>query len=91
MIPTIGRIVLYTLTADDAEQIRRWRTTGVLIHIGGGVAENMEFPMMIVWVYGADPTSAVNGQVFLDGNDVFWTQSVCIGEGPGSWRWPPRI
>ena len=31
MTPTIGRIVLYTLTEDDAQQINRRRTTGAEI------------------------------------------------------------
>lgn len=108
MIPTVGRIVLYTLTAEDAAQINRRRTTGKDIaariaatprewplgaqaHIGNEVSEGQEFPMVVVRTWGADPTSAVNGQVLLDGNDVFWVTSVCVGEGPGTWRWPLRV
>jgi hypothetical protein len=32
----------------------------------------------------------VNGQAFLDGNDVFWACSRREGEGNGEWCWPPR-
>ena len=91
MIPTVGRIVLYTLTEDDAEHINRRRMIGAQAHIGNDVAGGYEFPMIIVQPWGADPTSAVNGQVFLDGNDTFWATSRWAGEGPGTWRWPPRI
>jgi len=51
MTPTIGRIVLYTLSAQDAEQINRRRTTGTAI------AERMSYdsgdPMMKAWPAGA--------------------------------------
>lgn len=100
-VPTIGRIVYYTLSADDAEAINRRRAdaqarieahrtakTGVQIHWGNHAAEGMQCPMLIVKVWGADPGSAVNGQVFLDGNDVFWATSRCVGEGPGTFAWP---
>jgi hypothetical protein len=104
-IPTIGRIVRYTLSASDAVQIMRRRTTGNSIadrikaavwplgaqaHIGNVVAEGDVFPMLIVKVHGSDEASVVNGQVFLDGCDVFWTQSVKVGDGPGTFSWPTR-
>lgn len=105
-IPSIGRIVHYKLTAEDAEQINRRRTTGTSIadrikfrewsvgaqaHIGNEVREGDVFPMLITRVWGNDPTSAVNGQVFLDGNDVFWATSVRAGEGPRTFSWAVRI
>lgn len=113
MIPTIGRIVHYTLDANDVDQINRRRTTGAKIlqrikrqvvdqdggfnpvwplgaqaHIGNEVKEGDTYPMMIVQTWGDAPTSAVNGQVFLDGNDVLWVTSVSVGEGPRTYRWP---
>lgn len=110
MIPTIGRLVIYTLTADDATQINRRRTTGKAIadriangaqgaqwpigaqaHIGNNVAAGDTFPMLIVRVWGTSETSAVNGQVFLDSNDVFWATSRTVGDQPGTWAWPARI
>ena len=112
---TVGRIVHYTLSAEDAEQINRRRTTGASIaerlkleivdqsggfvsawpegaqaHIGNEVKEGQVFPMLIVAVWGPSETSAVNGQVFLDGNDVLWATSVSVGEGPRTWAWPTK-
>ena len=103
MIPTIGRIVHYRLGAQDAEAINRRRSharahlnehrdnsNGVQIHVGNDVKEGDAFPMIITRVWGDTPTSAVNGQVFLDGSDLFWGTSVCVGEGPRTFSWPTR-
>ena len=117
-IPSIGRIVHYRLSADDATQIMRRRTTGKSIadrmknaippdagrntepifgwpagaqaHIGNDVNEGDIFPMLIVRVWGPTVYSAVNGQVFLDGNDVFWATSRTVGDQPGTFSWPTR-
>ncbi len=125
-IPTIGRIVQYRLSADDAAQINRRRTNGHSIaermklvsrdgtslvpsqkdddqygavrawpagaqaHIGNDAKEGQTFPMLITRVWGDTPTCAVNGQVFLDGNDVLWVTSVSVGEGPRTFSWPTR-
>lgn len=116
-IPTIGRIVHYRLSADDATQINRRRTSGTSIaqrmkpwnivtstgnrdicewptgaqaHIGNEVKEGDTFPMMITRVWGNTPTSAVNGQAYLDGTDVLWVTSACVGEGPRTFSWPTR-
>ena len=116
-LPTIGRIVHYRLSADDATQIHRRRTTGKSIadrmrqqvqlidgtqdpvfgwpagaqaHIGNDVHEGDVFPMLIVRVWGTGTESAVNGQVFLDGNDVFWATSRTVGDQPGTFNWPTR-
>lgn len=107
-IPTIGRIVHYTLTTEDADQISRRRTTGTSItermhvaasrpwpvgaqaHIGNDASEGEVYPMMITRVWGSEEESSVNGQVFLDGNDVLWKTSVSVGEGPGTFSWPTR-
>lgn len=117
MIPTIGPIVHYKLSADDAAQINRRRTTGSSIaarmkehrvavpggshdvavygwhagaqaHIGNEVSEGDVFPMLIVRVWGPSAESAVNGQVFLDGNDAFWATSRTVGEQVGQFTWP---
>ena len=90
MKPSVGRTVHYMLSENDAEQINRRRTDGASIaariaqnawplgaqaHIGSHAEAGQVFPMVIVRVWGDDPVSAVNGQVFLDGNDVFWATS----------------
>lgn len=100
MRPTIGKIVVYKLTDIDAQNINRRRTTsfdisyrvstnewplGAQAHIGTEVLSGEEFPMLVV---RAHSTGFVNGQVFLDGNDVLWTQVVHEGNLPGQWHWP---
>jgi hypothetical protein len=99
------------LTADDAIQINRRRTTGKSIaerlqqeatnfvkawpagaqaHIGNEAQEGQMYPMLITRVWGDTPESAVNGQVFLDGNDVFWATSRTVGDQVGQFTWPTR-
>lgn len=102
MKPSVGRIVHYCLTTEDAEVANRRRTTresirvqmdmekwpvGAQAHIGNPATKGDILPMMIVKVDFA--TDHVNGQVFLDGADVLWVSLVAEGEGPGLWRWPP--
>lgn len=101
MSPTIGRIVHYRLSETDAEAINRRRdharkhmevhranANGVQVHVGNRVEAGEAFPLVITQVWGGDPDSLVNGQVMLDGNDLFWATSVGVGEGPGTWSWP---
>lgn len=100
-VPSIGRIVFYKLTEHDADAINRRRSDaeanraliatdalGYVAHVGNAVAEGDVFPMTIVRVWGDQPTSAVNGQVTLDGNDTFWATSRVQGDGEGKWAWP---
>jgi hypothetical protein len=88
-LPSIGRIVHYKPSVEDVQAINQRRledpTSGNRINIGD------VFPMMITRVWGNEPTSAVNGQVFLDGGDVLWVTSVSFGEGPRKFVWPPRV
>lgn len=111
MNPTIGRIVHYMLNSQDAEQINRRRTTSAAIrerieadkwplgaqaHMGNAVEAGQVYPMLIVRVCGDDPVSAVNGQVFLDGNDIFWATSrqqvvADSTDKQGLWFAPPRV
>ena len=102
MIPTIGRIVLYTLSEQDAAQINKRRrdaqehlrehienATGVAVHVGNGVSAGDVYPMIVTRAWGADaPERLVNGQVLLDGNDTLWVTSVGVGEGPRTFAWP---
>lgn len=102
-VPSIGRIVRYRLNAAQAEQINRRRKdarekmplhgffkTGAQVHVGNDVKAEDEFPMIITRVWGSGPDSYVNGQLFLDGNDLFWVTSVKVGEGSGTFSWPTR-
>jgi hypothetical protein len=101
--PTIGRIVHYKLSASDAMAINHRRRdakdkmdwhialkTGAQVHVGNEASEGDIFPMIITRVWGKDADSAVNGQVFLDGNDLFWTTSVHCGDNPRDFAWPQR-
>lgn len=102
-VPTIGRVVHYWLSEQDAEQINRRRAddrvyqseqpreaTGYVRHTGNVVQAGELYPMVITRVWGNQPNSAVNGQVLLDGNDLFWATSVSVGEGPRHFAWPTR-
>jgi hypothetical protein len=101
MRPTIGRIVIYTLTDDDVKRINSRRAdassggaggarTGYVVHSGNQVEVGDAYPMIITRVWGTSPDSAVNGQVLLDGNDTLWATSVSEGEGPHTYAWPVR-
>lgn len=106
MSPTIGRIVHYTLSATDAEQINRRRTNGTDIaarieqdrwpigaqaHIGNTANAGDVCPATITRVWGGQD-NLVNLQVVLDGTDSFWATSrpESAGPCPGTWTWPPR-
>jgi hypothetical protein len=95
---TIGRIVQYQLTAGDAEQINKRRgdygkadktvDTGFQAHVGNSAREGQVFPLLVTAVNGSGEGASVNGQVFLDGNDVFWATSRKEGSEAGTWAWP---
>jgi hypothetical protein len=102
--PTIGRAVLYRLSSIDVEQINRRRTTGKSIadrikmggwpigaqaHIGNEVHTGEVYPMIVTYVCGAG-LDELNGQVFLDGNDVLWVTGIGKGVVPGTWNWPVK-
>lgn len=89
-IPTMGQIVHYTLTIMDASFIQGSR--GPLSGKGGNEPQAGDIvPLMITKTWGDEPSSAFNGQAFLDGNDTLWVTSTSIGEGPGKCQWPPRV
>lgn len=104
--PSIGRIVYYTISEQDAEQINKRRADarnlnaagvtlasqglGPQIHIGNRVEAGDVYPAMIVRTWGSEACHSQQLQVFLDGNDTFWATSVSEGEGQRRWSWPPR-
>ena len=104
MIPTIGRIVLYTLTEYDAIAINRRRAdahahqtehqqnaTGAVVHTGNVVSTGDVYPLVITRAWGADSADRlVNGQLLLDGNDTYWVTSTAVGDGLGRFAWPTR-
>lgn len=98
--PTIGRIVHYRLTKEDAERTNQRRIDAVVnaermrterpgfqAHVGKLLRGGDVVPMMIV---AAQRPGLVNGQAILDGNDSLWVMAARLGDGPGEWFWPPR-
>lgn len=91
MNPTIGRIVHYKLSENDAKRINtEWRTSN-----GRGNASTAgdTVPLIIVRVWpdeGGPGIPGVNGQAILDGYDTLWVTSAHEGVEPGQWCWPPR-
>jgi hypothetical protein len=72
---------------------------GAQAHIGNGAKEGAQYPAMVVedWSQhaaasgaGTPADPAVNLQVFLDGNDVFWATSrhedASKSPAPGTWQ-----
>lgn len=86
---SIAARITNRVTAEIGGPVPEW-PLGAQAHIGNAVEAGDEFPMLIVRAWGDQPTSVVNGQVFLDGNDVLWALSVGVGEGPHTWSWPTR-
>ena len=82
MTPRIGRIVHYKLSAIDAEKIN------LQVREGNTVREGEVFPMIITKLWGSDPDSYLNGQLFLDGSELYWVTSTKVGDTPGTYAWP---
>ncbi len=100
--PSLGRIVILTISEQQSEQINRRRTTpnsiadrikdaiwplGAQAHIGNEVSTGSKVPMIITAIWGE---TCVNGQALLDGNDTLWVTSANEGDQPGQWNWPAR-
>ncbi|SDM77645.1 hypothetical protein [Streptomyces wuyuanensis] len=101
MKPSIGRIVHYSLSQQDAEAINRRRRDfhegggaseqrGFIGHVGNHAEEGDIYPAVVVRVW-EESTITVNLQVFLDGNDAFWATSRAEGTEAGTWAWPERV
>jgi hypothetical protein len=103
-LPTIGRIVQYCLSYQDAVEINaarnkafadvRSKTSDKSVRparVGNVVKEGDIVVMMIVAVWS---DSCVNGQLILDGNDSHWVTSRNLSgvynTGAGTWAWPAR-
>ena len=107
MKASLGRVVLYPLTDNDADRINARREdaeaaqstsfkTGQIIHVGNKVAAGEIYPMIITRVWD---DNLVNGQVLLDGNDTYWVTSTHQDDEIetrdttrlGFWFQPPRV
>jgi hypothetical protein len=82
MVISVGRIVHFTLTTEQADRINR----RALPQVGNRTNAGDIVPLIVVSV----GTSSVNGQAMLDGNDTLWITSAKEGTEPGTWSWPPR-
>ncbi|MFJ1539302.1 hypothetical protein ACIODS_12235 [Micromonospora chalcea] len=85
--PTVGRVVVYTLSGLDVYAIQQRRNaTGCE---GNSVYEGMSFPALVV---RSDGGVHINLRVFLDGDDIYWACSRVEGKPgePGCWAWPVR-
>lgn len=91
-IPTIGRVVHYTLNDADATLINDKRADPVYkaIHQGNTAVAGQTFSAEVVRKF-ADSGTSVNLQVKLDGTDTYWATSRQEGDGHGQWTWPPRV
>jgi len=107
MEPTLGRIVIYKVSARDALYINSLRTTNL------DVATRMEsnMPDNVQWPKGSQAhlgfnvsegdefpmiivglaSSVVDGQVFLNGTDTLWVVNAHEGYQTGQWHWPTRV
>lgn len=103
MYPTIGRIVHYTLTEQEATLINRRRAStesiaqrikaglwplGAQAHIGEEAQAGDVLPMMVTSVFSQE---VITGQVFLNGNDTLFKFNAEQGDEPGQWSWPPKV
>jgi hypothetical protein len=96
--PSIGRIVHYRLTLEEAATINERRADYAKTaagrqkplfqpFIGNPCGAGDVVPMVIAKVW---PGELVNGQALLDGTDGLWVTSAKQGDGLGEWSWPPR-
>jgi hypothetical protein len=90
-VPTIGRIVHYALSEQDAKRIEQLRWSLPTDNRGNTAEAGQVYPALIVRTWGETPESAVQLQVFLDGSDTYWATSRSHGDDPGQWIWPPRV
>lgn len=90
-VPTVGRIVMYKLSEHDVDEIYKRRVSKGFQ--GNTVATGGVHPAMVVNTWGTNPDSAVNLQVFLDGDDSYWASSRTVARGQndqGYFTWPVR-
>jgi hypothetical protein len=84
IVPTVGRIVLYSMSSQDCQDLYNQRAVG---GFGNNPHQGDIYPAMVVAVWGTTPDSAVNLKVMLDGTDTLWRTSRVVGDSPGTYRW----
>lgn len=83
MKPTLGRIVLYSVTQLDAESLMPGHD-GMNRPSPGALV-----PAVVVAVFGEGSHVNLRGLVDGDVSPPWWT-SRSEGTEPGTWQWPPR-
>ena len=77
---------------EQAQSVAPLKDAGFVVHTGNNVRAGQEFPMLVVRVWESNHDQPgdwlVNGQVFLDGSDVFWVTSARQGGEPGEFHYP---
>lgn len=74
--PGVGDIVLYRVGEFDSPDLRHNNTEG------------LDLPAIVVRAW---TETCLNLKVLTDGPIDAWKTSVVMGDGPGEWRWPPRL
>lgn len=80
--PSVGRIVLYRLTAGESAASCVHHGAVRPLNNGAEVA-----PAIITRVFS---DTCVNLRVLLDGPDTLWVTSANPGDDERQWQWPPR-
>jgi hypothetical protein len=84
MLPTIGRILLFTVDKHTAEEMNK-RNDGNSVSVGD------KLPAIVVRTYGG---SCVNLKVFRDAQSCYWITSVSEkseGVTDRCWEWPTKV
>lgn len=81
--PTVGRIIHYHLSEQDASLVNQMRETQAMV--GNAATAGTVLPLIVT---AAHSSEGVNGQVLCDGDDSIWVTSAHEGTQPGQWSWP---
>ncbi len=85
----LGKDVLYRLGELDVQAIGALREKAKAHgQRGNQVGIDEVYPAKIVRVWNEH---TVNLQVYLDGNDIYWTTSAMRGEGLSQWNFSDRV
>lgn len=82
MTPTLGQVVHYRLSDQDATAIN------ALPAQHNPTTANQTVAAIVVQVWNA---STCNLRLLLDGDSDYWATSRVVGNQPGQWNWPQHI
>lgn len=90
MKPTVGRIVHYRMSTEDAERVRTQLKADNPLALLGQYELPVAGQAYAAVVTAAADSPVVNLRVFLDGPFEFFAPSRAEGATPGTWCWMPR-